>query len=883
MHGQAGRLASNLADCRIIVIGSASSEALLELRENGPDVIAVEATHASSAHEAAGDVTPCNLDDWQATVDLVAHLRDGRPTVIVLANIIAQLSNPLPALSAIRSLLAMNPDSRLVLSTPASQVGASKAGELPRDEAHVREWTRDGICDLLVSSGLVIERFGRAREPGTDDCTSVVVAAYDADRYERQLAQLGITTGTATKQLLLTTELSGVGRAGGIGTHVATQLARDEHGLVLHCEAEGAALPDRVVDLDALSTEAEANKLPRDDRILEVVSRLLFLLPGVESVEFQEHDGIGLRICTAKRVGLLPDTFKTVTHCHGNQHYLENGLRRWLRARVPFGSVRERLSVELADVVVFPSDHLRRFYGRMGLQLPAASGVQRPCYSMQARGTSGSRPIDTIAFIGKFSAMKGYDLFVDAFDSDFIDALRHRGIARVVLIAPGKPNASASKRISQHFDLVQHQNFQQPDVCRFVRENAGRALFTAPYRADNFPLAIYDVVLNGGEILAARAGGIPEIFPTPDWDACLFDVTVDDFRRAVLRHLDRTPAEREDIHASLIQSYGDADRSYGAYRGWSVPARATTQRPTATVMIPFFNTEPKYFEELIFGINQQIELPSEVIIVDDGSDEFHAAQIRRIAGQLVVPFRIIRHEANKGLAAARNTALEACTTEILINLDSDDVPLREFISNITRAFARDPGIAVAAGYLHAFQEDLPFQRALFENSYDFRPVGAGFIAGHKQNLLAHANSGVRVDVARRLGGWDATSRAKYEDWGFYLKVLGRGERIAIIPKIDSLYRRRRNSMLTNYDDWEGIARISIAQDALPRFEGIELLRELRDVDDMRHQLARREVRVAVSLSSVVRRNRLVRAVWQRFCDAKARLRRTNRLLTAAPR
>ncbi len=882
MHGEARRLASNLADCRIIAIGSACSEALQELRENGADVIAVEATHASSAHEVAGDVTPCNLDDWQATVDLVAHLRDARPTVIVLANIIAQLSNPLPALSAIRSLLAMHPDSRLVLSTPASQVGASKAGELPRDESHVREWTLEGICDLLVSSGLVIERFGRAREPGTDDCTSVVVAAYDADRYERQLAQLGISTGTATKQLLLTTELSGVGRAGGIGTYVATQLARDEYGLVLHCEAEGAALPDRVVDLDAFSTDAEAKNLPRDDRILEVTSRLLFLLPGIESVEFQEHGGIGLRICAAKRVGLLPDTFKTVTHCHGNQHYLENGLRKWLRPRVPFGSVRERLSVELSDIVVFSTNYLRAFYDRMGHQYLGTCGVQRSSYPEVPAATAARTSIDTLVFFGKASVMKGYDLFISAFDAQFIEELKRNGVRRVVLISPGADPAAA-KHIGTHFELIQHGSFQHEDVRRFVRENAGRALSTAPYRADNFPLAIYDVVLNGGEILAARAGGIPEIFPTADWDACLFDVTVDDFRRAVLRHFDRTPAEREDIHASLIQSYGDADRSYGAYRGWSVSARAATHRPTATVMIPFFNTEPKYFEELIFGINQQIELPTEVIIVDDGSDEFHAAQIRRIAGQLVVPFRIIRHEANKGLAAARNTALEACTTEILINLDSDDVPLREFISNITRAFARDPGIAVAAGYLHAFQEDLPFQRALFENSYDFRPVGAGFIAGHKQNLLAHANSGVRVDVARRLGGWDATSRAKYEDWGFYLKVLGRGERIAIIPKIDSLYRRRRNSMLTNYDDWEGVARISIAQDALPRFEGIELLRELRDVDDMRHQLARREVRVAVSLSSVMRQNRLVRAVWQRFCDAKARLRRANRLPTAAPR
>ena len=99
-----------------------------------------------------------------------------------------------------------------------------------------------------------------------------------------------------------------------------------------------------------------------------------------------------------------------------------------------------------------------------------------------------------------------------------------------------------------------------------------------------------------------------------------------------------------------------------------------SQQPYISILIPVYNVEP-YITNCIKSVMSQTYAGKiECIIVDDcGTDKSIA-----IAEQLItnyqgsIAFHIIQHEHNRGLAAARNTAVNAAKGEFIIHLDSDD-------------------------------------------------------------------------------------------------------------------------------------------------------------------------------------------------------------------
>ena len=89
-----------------------------------------------------------------------------------------------------------------------------------------------------------------------------------------------------------------------------------------------------------------------------------------------------------------------------------------------------------------------------------------------------------------------------------------------------------------------------------------------------------------------------------------------------------------------------------------------------SVIVPIYNTKP-YLAECIESIlAQKINVPIEVLLIDDGSTDGcgevcdkYAARDERV--------RVI-HQENQGLSAARNAGLTAADSEYLVFLDADD-------------------------------------------------------------------------------------------------------------------------------------------------------------------------------------------------------------------
>ena len=96
--------------------------------------------------------------------------------------------------------------------------------------------------------------------------------------------------------------------------------------------------------------------------------------------------------------------------------------------------------------------------------------------------------------------------------------------------------------------------------------------------------------------------------------------------------------------------------------------------PTISILIPVYNVE-QYIKRCIMSVMAQTYIGEmECILVDDcGTDKSMV-----VAEQLItnydgnIRFCVVRHTHNRGLAAARNTAVEAAKGDFIVHIDSDD-------------------------------------------------------------------------------------------------------------------------------------------------------------------------------------------------------------------
>lgn len=114
--------------------------------------------------------------------------------------------------------------------------------------------------------------------------------------------------------------------------------------------------------------------------------------------------------------------------------------------------------------------------------------------------------------------------------------------------------------------------------------------------------------------------------------------------------------------------------------------------PTVSIIIPIYNVEPYIRQCLQSVMDQTLTEGIECILVDDcGQDKSID-----IAQQMVdeykgnIDFRIIHHEKNIGLSAARNTGIREAKGEWLYFLDSDDWIIPECIELMMETIRKYP-------------------------------------------------------------------------------------------------------------------------------------------------------------------------------------------------
>lgn len=117
---------------------------------------------------------------------------------------------------------------------------------------------------------------------------------------------------------------------------------------------------------------------------------------------------------------------------------------------------------------------------------------------------------------------------------------------------------------------------------------------------------------------------------------------------------------------------------------------------TFSIILPVYNVQ-KYVDKCIKSILKQSYENFEIICVDDASPDDSMRIVDRFT-QHDSRIKIIRHPDNKGLGAARNTALNEAQGKYLCCIDSDDWIEPDYLKKIYDAFTQNNVTSVWVKY-----------------------------------------------------------------------------------------------------------------------------------------------------------------------------------------
>ena len=211
--------------------------------------------------------------------------------------------------------------------------------------------------------------------------------------------------------------------------------------------------------------------------------------------------------------------------------------------------------------------------------------------------------------------------------------------------------------------------------------------------------------------------------------------------------------------------------------GIAHPEPAPASAAELTVVVPV-KDRPAELDRLLSALRADpATTQAPVVVVDDGSRRDLAALATAHGAQL------IRHEASRGPAAARNAGLRAATTPLVAFLDSDCVPHPGWLDPLLGHFA-DPRLALVAPRISALPGDSEGWLAAYETECSALDMGAAPAAVRPLSAVPYVPSAALVARRSALGdGFDESMRVA-EDVDLVWRLVDAGWRVRYEPNAE---------------------------------------------------------------------------------------------------
>ncbi len=277
----------------------------------------------------------------------------------------------------------------------------------------------------------------------------------------------------------------------------------------------------------------------------------------------------------------------------------------------------------------------------------------------------------------------------------------------------------------------------------------------------------------------------------------------------------------------ILESPSETSTMYREY-GLAYSAGSTSQKQQpeeVSLYIPCYNGA-HYLRNVLPAVLDQSYPLSEVLVIDDGSSDDSA----RLAESLGA--KVIRHAGNKGLAAARNTAIEAAKSPFLACLDADACPDRYWLERLMPLFS-DPQVAGVGGRLieqHTLTVADRWRARMMAQHYGRFPVS--------QQPIFGCNGVFRTETLRALNGYHESYTRSYEDIDLSNRLLKAGHQSRYHPEALCRHQRKDspNQVVATCFQWRLPHLLSLGfQDSGTNFGGAlgtNLRHDLKEIEEL---------------------------------------------------
>jgi GT2 family glycosyltransferase len=196
---------------------------------------------------------------------------------------------------------------------------------------------------------------------------------------------------------------------------------------------------------------------------------------------------------------------------------------------------------------------------------------------------------------------------------------------------------------------------------------------------------------------------------------------------------------------------------------------------TVTAAIPCYNGA-SFLGGAIESLLAQTRPAEEILVIDDGSTDGSVEIARNY------PVALVQHGNNRGLAAARNTAISRAQCDIIAFLDVDAVAAPDWLEVLLSGY--EPHIGGVGGQgieanIHSLADR--WRQAHASQNHGQRPKEVEYLVGLCMSF--------RREALERVGGFDLAFRTNGEDMDIGMRLTAAGYRLRYVPEARVYHQR----------------------------------------------------------------------------------------------